>query len=96
MPVGIFRGDEQTVAAAGTAEALVASSLFVRGLTIRAKVTNGGNVYIGSSAVADTDNDGLRPNDSMTITDSIGFDLAEVFVDADTNGEGIDFWYTLS
>ena len=57
---------EKTVTAAGTAEAL-ASAQRVRSVTIIAKTTNTGQVYVGGSDVASTTNDGLNPGDELEI-----------------------------
>lgn len=83
---------EKTVAAAGTAEALVASSQRVKSVVIIAKAANTGQVYLGGSDVASTTNDGLDARESVTIEGVGWFDLADIFVDADTNAEGVDFY----
>ncbi len=83
---------EKTVTAAGTAEAL-ASTQRVRSLTIVAKDNNTGRIYVGGSDVASTTNRGLQAGDVLTHT-SAGrwLDLADVYVDADVSGEGVDFY----
>ena len=83
---------EKTVTAAGTAEALVGSSQRVRSVTVVAKASNTGQVYIGGSDVASSTNDGLEPGDVMTVPTEEWLDLADIYVDADNNGEGIDFY----
>ena len=82
---------EKTVTAAGTAEAL-ASAQRVRSVTIIAKTTNTGQVYVGGSDVASTTNDGLNPGDELEIPADNWLDLADLYVDVDTNGEGVDFY----
>jgi len=82
---------EKTVTAAGTAEALGTGR--VASLVIRAKSSNTGQVYWGGSDVASTTNGGIDPGDSMPIVPAKKYiDLAGVFIDVDTNGEGVDFW----
>ena len=83
---------EKTVAAAGTAEALVASAQRVRSVTIVPKTANTGQVYLGGSDVASTTNDGLEPGDVITIPADGWLDLKDIFLDVDNNGEGVDFY----
>ncbi len=82
---------EKTVTSAGTAEAL-ASARRVRSVTIVAKTTNTGQVYVGGSDVGSTTNDGLNPGDELEIPADNWLDLADVYLDVDTNGEGVDFY----
>lgn len=37
-------------------------------------------------------NDGLAPGDSLEIPVDGWLDLADIYVDVDTNGEGVDFY----
>ena len=79
------------VTTGGTAVALSASRR-VRSVSIRAKAGNTGQVYVGGSDVDSTVNDGLDAGESISF-DSVGWmDLADIFIDADTNGEGVDFY----
>ena len=88
----VFLSGEKTVAVAGTAEALVAASQRVKSLVIVAKKANTNQVYLGGSDVASTTNDGLDAAESLTI-EAVGWlDLANIYLDVDTNGEGIDFY----
>lgn len=84
---------EKTVTTAGTAEALAdtAPTLY-KSLVIRAKVSNTGQVYVGGSDVASTTNDGLDPGDSLPMFSDRGLDLSDIFIDVDTNGEGVDIY----
>ena len=83
---------EKTVTAAGTAEALSAATQRVSSLTVVAKTGNTGQVYIGGSDVASTTNDGLAPGDALEISAESWLDLNDVYIDVDTNGEGVDFY----
>ncbi len=83
---------EKTVTTAGTAEALSATSQRMRNLTIIAKASNTGQVYVGGSDVSSSSNDGLAPGDSLEIPVDSWLDLADIYVDVDTNGEGVDFY----
>ena len=82
----------KTVAVAGTAEALSSASQRVKSVTIVAMSGNTGQVYLGGTDVASTTNGGLAPGDSMAIPAVSWLDLKDIFVDVDTNGEGVDFY----
>ncbi len=88
----VFLAGEKTVAIAGTAEPLLATSQRVKSLVIIAKKANLNQVYLGGADVASTTNDGLDAAESLTI-EAVGWlDLVDIFLDVDTNGEGIDFY----
>ncbi len=83
---------DKTVTAAGTAEAVGASQR-VRSITVVAKDNNTGRVYVGGSDVASTTNRGLQAGDVLTHTSASGWlDLADVYVDVDVSGEGVDYY----
>ena len=82
---------EKTVTTGGTAVALHASQR-VKSVTIVAKTSNTGQVYVGGSDVASTTNDGMAPGDAINIPAENWLDLADLYVDSDVNGEGVDFW----
>ena len=84
---------DKTVAAAGTAEAISATSQRVRSITIVAKDNNTGRVYVGGSDVASTTNRGLQAGDVLTHTSVSGWlDLKDVYIDASVSGEGVDYY----
>jgi hypothetical protein len=91
-------GAVKTVTSAGTAEALVSTRTLVNSITVRALVSNTGNVFFGNSQV-DSTQAPLAAGDILTKTSEevggtpIGFDLAQVFIDVSVSGEGADFWY---
>ena len=88
----VILAGEKTVAAAGTAETLVAATKRAKAVTIIAKAGNTGQVYVGGSDVASTTNDGLDAGESITI-EAVGWlDLVGIYLDVDTSGEGIDFY----
>jgi hypothetical protein len=88
----VLLSGEKTVAASGTAEALVAASQRVKSVVIIAKGGNTDRVYVGASDVAATTNDGLGAGESVTI-EAVGWlDLAEIYLDVGVNGEGVDFY----
>ena len=87
-----FGNGQQDVAAAGvTAEALVATATYVKSVTIRAKDTNTGIVYVGDSAVAAANGLILNPNDVLTIERENEFNLADIYVDVATSADGVSF-----
>ena len=88
----ILLSGEKTVTAAGTAEALVAAARRVYSVLVKAKIGNTGQVYLGGSDVASGTNDGLDPGESVSLAARTAFDLADLFVDVDTSGEGVDFY----
>jgi|6_EtaG_2_1085325.scaffolds.fasta_scaffold170274_2 hypothetical protein len=92
---GLLVGTEITVDSAGTAQPLATSQTLVKTASARAKRTNTGNIYIGDSDVDDTQNDGFAAGDLIALPAGLdaAYDLAHVWIDADTNDEGIDLWY---
>ena len=82
---------EKNVAASGTAEA-ISSSQRVHSVTIIAKAGNTGNVYVGGSDVATTTNDGLPAGDTLSIEALNWLDLNDIYIDVDTDGEGVDVY----
>jgi hypothetical protein len=80
---------EKTVTTSGTAEAIAAANV-VEALTIIAKAGNTGQVYVGGSDVTTSTNDGLDAGDVLEIPGPL--DLADIYIDVDTNGEGVDFY----
>ncbi len=83
---------EKVVTTAGTAVPLVAASQRVRALVLIAKSGNLGRVYWGGADIADTTNDGMDAGDVMPVTPENWLDLADIFIDSDSDGEGYDFY----
>ena len=85
-------------AATGTPEALATEQTLVRFLRIRAmrsgRVANTGSVYVGFSATNDAQLEELVPSEWLTLTPPAGeyLDLATIYVDAVTLGDGVIFW----
>lgn len=84
----------KVVASAGTAEALAASDTRIFRLTVQAETDNTNNVAVGDSnvvAAAGSERGAvLSPGSSVDIYDA---NLANVYVDAVTDGEGVTFIY---
>lgn len=92
---GAALAGSQTVTTAGTAVALVASGDTIwHSVTIVAKGNNGGQVYVGGSDVDSNTNRGLDANDVLNMQPHLAhyIDLSDIYIDVDTNGEGVDFW----
>jgi len=77
----------KTVSAAGTAEAL-ASSTSIKSVTVKALRTNTGTIYVGDSSVSSSNGFEIDPGESVDIEID---DLATVYIDADTNGDGVSY-----
>jgi len=83
------------VTAAGTAEALSATEVRCVWVTVQAKQGNANNVFVGASTVADGRGAELDALDSVTyppVGKSYFYDLSTIYVDAETNGDGVTFW----
>lgn len=75
------------VTTAGTAEALAASQA-VRSVVVRAKSANTGVVYVGTSTVDSTEGFPLAADEAITLNVN---DLAAVYLDVATSGEGVHY-----
>lgn len=80
----------KTVTTSGSPEQLVGSSTPVKSVAIQAKHGNTGSVYLGSSGTQDVE---LLPGESFPLAkeDGTTFDLSNIWVDVDTDGEGVNF-----
>lgn len=87
----VLLSGEKTVTATGAAEALAAANR-VKSVVIIAKAGNIGQVYVGGSDVDTATNDGLDAGETLSIEAVNWLDLADIFLDVDTNGEGVDFY----
>lgn len=80
--------NKKTVASAGTQEALAGSSVLKHSVTIKALAGNTNNVYVGSSTVSSANGYVLDAGETLTLQIS---NLNLVYIDVDTNGEGVTF-----
>jgi len=88
----------KNVTTAGTAERISATSIYVSTVTFRASKGNTNDIYIGDSGVGnsypDLDANQTITFEAPTIAGNVeGIDLKSVWVDSDTDGEGVDVWY---
>lgn len=100
-----FKANRKTVTASGTREALLSTGsiydLRVRALRVRALTTNTGNVYIGDATITTTTfSDILAPGEVLSLSVDMdewragkALNLAKIFLDVDTSGEGVSFSY---
>ena len=88
----VLLSGQKLVATAGAAEALVASTKRVKRLQVIALSTNTKPVYLGGSDVSSTTNGGLVASGSISLEAEGWMDLKAIYVDADVDGEGVDFY----
>ena len=87
----------KNVTTSGTAVPLTTTEKLVYSVRIVAKSTNGGNIYVADSTVDKTTN----PQNPILALESVEFaakesfriDLNDIYIDADSNGEGVWFTY---
>jgi hypothetical protein len=91
---GVFLSGSQTVPSNGTAVAL--GTGIYGSLTIKAKVGNTGNVFLGGPDVSSSTNEGLAAGAVINIDPSRGHAvaLADIYIDVGTNDDGVDFYAT--
>ncbi len=82
----------KNVTTGGTAERVNSTDLLVRWAQVRAKAGNVGNVFVGDATVSSSD-PALAAGDSLILRGDPFINLFDIFVDAATDGEGIDVWY---
>ena len=82
----------KSVTSGGTAERVSSSDLLVRWAQVRARAGNVGDVFIGDATVSSSD-PALAAGDSLILRGDPFINLFDIFVDAATDGEGIDVWY---
>lgn len=87
LPDTILNG-QKTVASAGTAEALAASTQVESGIRIKALSDNAGDVYVGDAAVDSSSGFPLSVGEEVFIEVD---DLAKIYIDAANNGDGVAY-----
>lgn len=96
----IFSG-QKVVTAAGTREPLATgkpNEMRVKTVTIRAHVTNGGDIYVGDDGVSSSVGYILSPGETVTYeveaeewAQGLSVNLTKIFLDAAINGEGVSY-----
>lgn len=87
-----MKSGQKAVAAANTAEALVATSTPCLSVTVKAKHANTNMIYVGASDVTSSNGFVLDAGEAVTVDID---NVADVYIDADTNGEGVSFIYNV-
>jgi hypothetical protein len=94
-----YKTAERLVTTAGTRVALTATKTTTTHVIIKARATNSGLVYVGGVDVAAANgyhlaaNQELRLDDLMQSGANESFNLADVYLDAATNGDGVRIIY---
>lgn len=86
-PASITNG-VKSVPTSGTRVALGASAVLTSGVTVKAKATNSGLIYVGGSTVASSNGFQLAAGEEVFV--EVG-NVATVYVDAAVNGEGVTY-----
>mgnify|MGYP003612434561 CR=1 FL=1 len=86
-PASITSG-VKNVTTSGTRVALGASAVLTSGVTVKAKATNSGLIYVGGSTVASSNGFQLAAGEEVFV--EVG-NVATVYVDAAVNGEGVTY-----
>ena len=88
----------KSVTTAGTRVQLETTSRPVSAVLIIAKSTNVGRIFYGGVDVASTTQTGLEPGESVEFGSAIEapFDIANIYIDSATSGDGVDFVATRS
>lgn len=88
-PYSIVGNGAKDVASAGTPVALAVSTP-TKTITVRAKVSNTGLIYIGSTTMTAADGFQLSPDETV----SLDLDnLSKLFIDAAVSGNGVTYIY---
>lgn len=90
------RDGSKTVTTAGTAERLVSASTPAVWVTVQCAVDNAGNCFVGGPTIADGRGVELVPGQGQhfqALANRNSYDLYEIWVDVEQNGEGVTFTY---
>jgi len=87
-PAATIVHGKTVVAAAGTEVALGASTVLTYGVRIKALAANTNNVYVGANPVTSLTGFVLDAGEEVFVEVA---NLATVFIDVDTNGEGVTY-----
>ncbi len=79
---------QNTIASAGTREALASSQVLGQGVWVKALTTNGGLMFVGGSTVSAGNGYPLAAGESVFVPTA---NLASVYIDAATTGNGVAY-----
>lgn len=85
-PLSLTGSGQTTVSSAGTAVAVGGGQ--ISNVLVRANADNAGNVYLGISSVYSTTGLILAPGEYVSLDIN---DLADLYVDAANNGDGVSY-----
>jgi len=94
-----YKSIEKLVTTAGTRVALASAKTMTTHAIIKARANNSGVVYVGGADVAAANGYHLAANAEVKLSDLVGsgtnesFNLADVYIDAATNGDGVRVIY---
>ena len=83
-----------TVSSAGTAVTLSSTDYRVSAITIKAARANTLAIYVGDSTV-DDDTGKIFPDQSITFNFNQNHDINAIYVDADTDGNKVEWWVVI-
>lgn len=89
LPYSILGNGNTNVTTAGTRVPL-SSSTAIKSVTIRAKSSNTGFIYVGSSSVSSSN--GFQLSQDETVSLDID-NLSKVYIDSGVSGEGVTYIY---
>lgn len=89
---------QESVAVAGTAQALDTAARRVSAVMIIAHDNNTGRIFVGGSDVDSSTQRGLAAGESVSLggAEEPPFNIGEVFIDSSVSGEGVDFYATIA
>jgi len=91
--VGSLISGYQDVDTGDTAEPLAADNgRRYTTITIVAETDNTGRIFVGGSDVASSTNSGLAAGAVLSLVSSHGWLLSEIYINAGTNDDGVDFY----
>ncbi len=80
-----------TVSTAGTAVQLTSTDYRASGITIKGARANTNAIYVGDSTI-DNSSGKVFPDQSLTFSFNPSHDISAIYVDADTNGNKVEWW----
>lgn len=88
LPTTVYNG-QTNVTTAGTQVALASSQAILSGVTVKAKSTNTGLIYVGATGVTSSNGFILSAGDSVFLEVA---NLSTVFLNSSVNGEGVSYF----
>ena len=80
-----------TVSTAGTAVTISSTDFRASSITIKAARANTNAIYVGDSTI-DNSSGKIFPDQSITFNFNQNHDISAIYVDADTNGNKVEWW----